>query len=61
VRLDEEAQDGGMASTSAFQYIQCDIPEGVSIREWRDTRVNRMPRRRRLRSMVRRARREIGI
>jgi hypothetical protein len=50
-----------MASTSAFQYIQCDIPEGVSIREWRDTRVNRMPRRRRLRSMVRRARHEIGI
>jgi hypothetical protein len=61
VRLGAEAHHGGMASTGTFQYIQCDIPEGVSIREWRDTRVNRMPRRRRVRSIVRRARREIGF
>jgi len=50
-----------MASTLAFQYIQCDIPEGVSIQEWREARVNRVPRRRRLRSIVRRTRRASGL
>jgi hypothetical protein len=44
----------------AFEYIQCDIPEGVTIREWRQARV-RQPRSRRLRVMVRRARRGIGF
>jgi hypothetical protein len=43
-----------------FEYIQCDIPEGVTIREWRQARVQQ-PRRRRLRVMVSRARRGIGF
>jgi hypothetical protein len=44
----------------AFEYIQCDIPAGVTIREWRRARVQ--PRRsRRLRVLVRRARRGIGF
>ena len=61
MRLYDQAHHGGMASTLAFQYIQCDIPEGVSIQEWRDTRVNRVPKRRRVRSIVRRARRASGL
>jgi hypothetical protein len=44
----------------AFEYIQCDIPEGVTIREWRQARAQQ-PRRRRLRVMVSRARRGIGF
>ena len=40
-----------------FQYVQCDIPEGMSIREWRD---QQRPRRRgRLRRLLERARRGI--
>jgi len=43
-----------------FEYIQCDIPEGVSIREWREARA-RVGRRRRVRSILLRARRGIGF
>jgi hypothetical protein len=45
----------------AFEYIQCDIPAGVTIREWRQARVQQPRRSRRLRVMVRRARRGIGF
>jgi hypothetical protein len=45
----------------AFEYIQCDIPEGVTIREWRHARARQPRRSRRLRVMVRRARRGIGL
>jgi hypothetical protein len=54
-----EEHDLGMAH--AFEYIQCDIPEGVTIREWRHARVPQPRRTRRLRVMVRRARRGIGF
>jgi hypothetical protein len=37
-----------------FQYVQCDIPEGMSIREWRDQRKP-VARRSRLRELLRRA------
>jgi hypothetical protein len=45
----------------AFEYIQCDIPEGVTIRQWRQARVRKTRRSRRLRLMVRRARRGIAF
>jgi hypothetical protein len=45
----------------AFEYIQCDIPEGVTIREWRQARMRQPRRTPRLRLMVRRARRSIAF
>jgi len=50
-----------MAPQSPFKYIECDIPEGVSVREWRDAR-NHAPRRlRRLRRSLLKARRRLGL
>jgi hypothetical protein len=39
-----------------FEYIQCDIPEGMSIRQWRQERA---PRRSRLRVLFARAWRSV--
>jgi hypothetical protein len=44
-----------------FQYIDCEIPEGMSIREWRHERAQTAARRRRLRSFVIRARRAFAF
>ena len=50
-----------MAATT-FQYIQCDIPEGLSIRQWRRERAAEaaVPRTR-LRFLLHRARRGIRL
>jgi hypothetical protein len=45
----------------AFEYIQCDIPEGVTIREWRHAHASQPRRNHRLRAMLRRACRGIGF
>ena len=55
----EEEHD--LAMTPAFEYVHCDIPEGVTIREWRQARAQRPRPSRRVRVMMRRARRGIGF
>ncbi len=39
-------------SEHAFLYESCDIPEGMTLREWRTVREARRPRRRRLRALM---------
>jgi hypothetical protein len=42
---------------SSFEYVECDIPEGVSIRQWRHDRARPASLRSWLRSLLGRARR----
>jgi hypothetical protein len=46
-----------MAPPPSFQYIECDIPEGVSISEWRHERAQPATRRQRIRALLHRVRR----
>jgi hypothetical protein len=41
-------------SEHAFAYEACDIPAGVTIREWRTARAGERPPRRRVRHLLRR-------
>jgi hypothetical protein len=35
-----------MQSDHAFRYVECDVPEGVTLDRWRSTRGESRPRRR---------------
>jgi hypothetical protein len=35
-----------MLHENAFRYVECDVPEGVTLERWRSARVESPPRRR---------------